>query len=103
MPETPTFAKLGESIEASRAAGFEFLLTDVQLAHTMLARAAMTEDGETRERNIKNAGHACDTIRRLMGRLQLDESRQLRLDEGINSLESRLASLDRKRGKASRR
>jgi hypothetical protein len=93
MAESPIFSKLGESIRESTAAGFELLLSDVQLAHTMLDRAAVTQDRASCERNVQNAAHARDTIQHLMSRLNLDESRRTQLEEGIRSLETRLASL----------
>lgn len=90
--EKVTSAEISESIETSRTVGFEFLLTDSKLAQTMLDRAVIAADSETRARNIANATRARDAIRNLMSRLQLDENHRAQLEEALRSLEARLAS-----------
>jgi len=71
--------------------GFEFCLTDLEMALTMLDRAETSREPETRERNRANARHALETVLHHMSQLELSEEQRERLQVKVDELKDRLS------------
>jgi hypothetical protein len=95
MTSTPkVVAQLAGNVAALRDTGVSFLISDVELALTMLQRAADARDPEARARNVRYATHAYQTVQRLSGKLQLDEKQQRAIDSLLETLKAALSELE---------
>ncbi len=83
---TPT----SQLIQQSHRIGVEFLLIDLDTAHTFLDVADATSSHETRTRNRENARIAYDAVLRLLPRLALTDEQRAVLDAKIAELKDRL-------------
>jgi hypothetical protein len=79
---------------ALNQAGYEFLMSDVDLALTMTRIASRAgEDGDKRKRNIKNACRAYETVRELAARVGLSGEQQQRIREKLGTLKLALEKI----------
>jgi hypothetical protein len=72
--------------------GAGFCLADIDMAHTLLDRADVSDNPVVRNRNLRNARRAHQAIRDLRPRLDLNEADAQAVDEGLRGLEKRLAN-----------
>jgi beta-glucosidase-like glycosyl hydrolase len=85
-----------ESIRQANDTGVDLLFTDIELAGTMLERAELTEDEETRSRNMQNVAEACKSIQHFMQKLELSDDQERTLEQKLAALEQRLQALQRR-------
>ena len=84
---TDTFSRVQET-------AFSTIVTDLQTAMTLTRIASTAEEGsEKRKRNIRNARHAHDTMKRLSERFSLSEVEQKEVDERLATLKFALEGL----------
>ena len=81
---------LAENLRDANEAGINLLISDSQIALTLLDAAEVSSDMETRSRRIGAARKAYDTIHHLRRRLTLDEAQSNTLDEQMSTLRKRL-------------
>jgi hypothetical protein len=81
---------LAENLRDANEAGVNLLLSDSQIALTLLDAAEATSNVETRARRIGEARKAYDTIHHLRRQLTLDEAQSNTLDEQMSTLRKRL-------------
>jgi hypothetical protein len=83
-----------EVATGSSHAGYEFLITDLEVALTFAKIASCApKDGEKRERNIKNARRAYEKVRVLVSRPSLTGQQRRRVTKRLNQLKSALERL----------
>lgn len=87
------FNHVDEAIRQANASSVTLLFTDIALAQTMLDRAELSRDGETRERNLNHATKACESVHHFMRRLRLTDDETCSLTEKIEALRARLRTL----------
>jgi hypothetical protein len=66
------------------------LVTDLELAGTLLERSDITRDSETRRRNIANARHAYDTVSRFFPRVECTDAEGQEIQQRLDSLREAL-------------
>lgn len=81
-----------ELLRQSNQAGVQFLLTDTQAGLTFLKVAQTTAEPENRERSLKKARLAYDTVLRLLPRVMPDPEEKLQLEQKLAELKSGLAA-----------
>jgi hypothetical protein len=74
------------------SASIEFLLTDLDVANTLLDVASTSHDPETRRRNIQNAKSAYETVIQFALRLSLTESDRATIETQLGLLKQRLVA-----------
>ena len=73
---------------------FEFLVSDVELAMTLVRIAAQSnKDAEKKARNQQNARHAYDTVVRLSTSIALTDNERAELNEKLHQLKSALEEI----------
>jgi hypothetical protein len=71
--------------------GYEFMISDLDLALTLTRIAAQSpDDAEKRARNIQNACRAYEKIRELLTRVGLSGEQQKHVNEKLTTLKSAL-------------
>lgn len=81
-------------MSALNQAGYEFLMSDVDLALTMTRIASRAgEDGDKRKRNVQNARRAYEKIRELSSRVSLTSDQQQRVNEKLGTLKLALEKI----------
>jgi hypothetical protein len=90
MAERPTAEQLQQTLRDANTIGGAFLVTDVELALTMLDRANASGDDAVAVRNIQNAWHAYETVMDLRARLKLEDAQREHLDSRLAVLKQRL-------------
>ena len=75
------------------AASIEFVLTDLDIAMTLMDVASTTTVDETAQRNHQNARTAYDSMLRLLPHIKLNASQHYALDEKLAILKARLESV----------
>ena len=81
--------------QETRSIHFDFLVTDLNAAHTFLDVAHTTRSGETRERNLRHANAAYDTVMRFVPRVAMSEQQHAELHERLDQLKDRLEAMKR--------
>lgn len=76
-------------LELNEAAG-DFLLTDAQIAETLLRDADYRMHGPARERHIAQAREALHTIERFLAKLALDAKQRSAIEQARDRLRHRL-------------
>ena len=71
----------------------EFLLTDLDTAHTFLDVAHTSGDQEIKQRNYTNARVAYDTVTGLLSKVRPTAAQQQAIDEKLNRLKARLEAV----------
>lgn len=84
---------ISETLRDSNDAGLSFLLTDVEMALTLLDLAESTADANGRSRRIREATEAHDTIVHLLPRLKPDAAQSQQLSERMSLLRKRLVEV----------
>ncbi len=84
---------ISEILRDSNDAGLTFLLTDSEMALTLLGLAESTADANTRSRRIREARKAYDTIVHLLSRLKPDAAQSQQLSERVSLLRKRLVEV----------
>src|SRR5262245_38617476 len=82
-----------ESINRANDSSVALLFTDLELAQTILHRAELSADLETRQRNLDHVAKACESIRHFMGKLRLSIDERRILTERLDALETRVRVL----------
>lgn len=81
-------------MSALNQAGYEFLMSDVDLALTMTRIASRAgEDDDKRKRNIQNALRAYEKVRELASRVGLTGEQQQRVMEKLGTLKLALEKI----------
>ena len=71
----------------------EFLLADLQTAHTFMDLAETTGNEETRKRNHRKARHAYDTVTQLLQKVKMHATQLQAIEDKLASLEKRLQAV----------
>jgi len=82
--------------EAANAVSIEFLLSDLDVAITLLDVASTTSVEETAQRNHENARKAYDAVLYHLSKVKLNASQQHSLDEKLAILKARLEDVGQK-------
>lgn len=77
-------------LRQSNRIGVDFLLTDLDTAHTFLDIADVTEAVRTHSHNHERARGIYLTVQRLLPRVVPEAEEQMRLDEKLSQLKKRL-------------
>ncbi len=85
VPEEIVFSR-----ERMNRASAEFLKIDIETALTFLMIARQTEDVPRRQRNLRAARHAYETVARLRSKIILNEEDSRRVTSGLGKLRSEL-------------
>jgi hypothetical protein len=90
MAERLISEQLQQTLRHANTIGGEFLVTDVELALTMLDRASTAGDEAVAARNVQNAWRAYETVMELRARLKLEDPQREHLDARLAVLKQRL-------------
>lgn len=85
---------VASTIREANSVGVELVITDLQLGHSLLDRAATSRDAATIDRNIGNARHAVATAEHLLQRLAPDAKQRATIVDLLDQLRRRLAEFD---------
>jgi ABC-type sugar transport system ATPase subunit len=89
-------AETAKSISDANEAGIEMVLSDLDLAETLLDRANVLQDADTIRRNRKNARHAYDTVQNLIVNLTPNSGQKKQLANKMAVLRMRLEATGEK-------
>lgn len=84
-----------ETIKQANDSGVTLLFTDLELAQTMLDRAELARDSETRDRNMGHARRACESVSHFLEKLNLRDDERLTLMEKLHTLTDRVQKLQK--------
>jgi hypothetical protein len=82
--------RIDENLHESNEVGIRLLLTDAEIALTLLDTAEASSDAEGRSRRIQEARKAFDSILHLLPRFTLDAAQSEELDVRMSLLRKRL-------------
>jgi hypothetical protein len=82
----------GEAIRRAHEAGGDLLITDMELALTLLDPCDLAIEESSRTRSYRKAREAYETALKFAPRLRLDPDRHRRLDELLTQVQTRLRS-----------
>lgn len=82
-----------ETLSKTNAEGVKFLLTDLDMALTFMDVAAVSRNGETVERNYKNARVAYDAVLRLLPKFTPNAEQLEMINGKLSVLKARLEAV----------
>jgi hypothetical protein len=90
---SPKPMDLDDVIQRVHDTGISFIVTDIDIAMTMLDIARTTQDPITAQRNQGNARRAYDAVRHLMGDLHLSNEQNAAIEEKLSVLRAELEAV----------
>jgi hypothetical protein len=90
MQERISGDQIRQTASATRDAGVQFLIADVELALTMLDFANVATNPETASRSRRNAQDAYESVQRLLARVTLQDDQRLAVEKSLEVLGQRL-------------
>lgn len=82
-------------LQESNRAGVRFLRIELEMGHTFLDIADVTENESTRIRDLQNASRVYESVQRLVGRVDLSPEEEGLIQQKIAELKHRLDTTSR--------